>query len=50
MWVLIIFSYKQVFTSRLENIMDPDQLASEEPAVLDLHCFQNTGYIQVSHG
>ena len=25
--------------------MDPDQLASEKPADLDLHCFQNKIYI-----
>ena len=24
-----------------ENSVDPDQLASEKPANLDLHCFQN---------
>ena len=30
-----------VFTTRVENSVDPDQLASEKPADLDLHCFQN---------
>ena len=25
----------------VENNVDPDQLASEKPADLDLHCFQN---------
>ena len=35
-------SYKHVFTSRVENSVDPDQLASEKPADLDLLCFQNS--------
>ena len=35
-------------TSRVKNSVDPDQLASEKPADLDIHCFQN-GYIQVKH-
>ena len=26
---------------RVENSVDPDQLASQKPADLDLHCFQN---------
>ena len=30
----------QLFMSRAENSIDPDQLASEKPADLDLHCFQ----------
>ena len=34
-------SYKHLSTSRLENNVDPDQLASEKPADHDLHCFQN---------
>ena len=34
-------SCKLAFTSQLENSVDPDQLASEKPADLDLHCFQN---------
>ena len=34
----------QVFTSRMENNVDPDQLASEKPADLDLQCFQNGLY------
>ena len=25
----------------MENSVDPDQLASEKPADLDLHCYQN---------
>ena len=29
-----------VFTSRLGNNVDPDQLASEKPADLNLQCFQ----------
>ena len=32
------------FTSRVEKSVDPDQLASEKPADLDLHCFQNRIY------
>ena len=32
----------------MENSADPDQLASEKPADLDLHCFK-TGYILVQH-
>ena len=27
--------------SRVENSVDPDQLASQKPADLDPHCFQN---------
>ena len=34
-------SYMLVFTSRMENSVDPDQLASQKPADLDLHCFQD---------
>ena len=34
-----------VFTSRVENIVDPDQLASQKPADLDLLCFQNGIYL-----
>ena len=30
-----------VLSSRLENSVDPDQLASEKPAYLDLQGFQN---------
>ena len=30
--------------------MDPDQLASEKPADLDLHCFQNRDITQVQYG
>ena len=40
-----ITSYnKHVFTSKGENSVDPDQLASQKPADLDLHCFQNWIY------
>ena len=28
----------------MENSVDPDQLASEKPADLDLHCFQKKRY------
>ena len=31
-------------TSRVENSVDPDQLASQKPADLDLHCFQSRIY------
>ena len=38
----------------LENIVDPDQLASEKPAGRDLHCFplshSNVGYKFIQHG
>ena len=32
------------FYKQLENSVDPDQLASEKPADLDLHGFQNRIY------
>ena len=31
------FGYLHVFTIRVENSVDPDQLASEKPADQDLH-------------
>ena len=34
-------SYKYVFTSRVENNVDHDQLATQKPADLDLHCFHS---------
>ena len=34
-----------VFTNILENSVDPDQLASEKTADLNLHCFQNQIYL-----
>ena len=34
-------SYKPVFTSKYEDSVDPDQLASLKPADLDQHCFQD---------
>ena len=36
--------YEHVFTSRVENSVDPDQLASKKLADQDLHCFQNIIY------
>ena len=30
---------------RVENNVDPDQLASEKPADQDLHCFKNRIYL-----
>ena len=30
-----------IHTSGVENCVDPDQLVSENPADLDLHCFPN---------
>ena len=33
-------SYQHVFTNRVENSVDPDQLASQKPADLDRHCLQ----------
>ena len=38
-----------VFNSRVENIKDPDQLASQKAADLDLHSYFKTGYISVQH-
>ena len=32
-----------VFTGRVDNSVGPDQLASQKPADLDLHCFQKGG-------
>ena len=37
--------YKHIFTSRGDNSVDPDQLASKKPADLDLHCFENRTYL-----
>ena len=34
-------NYQHALKRRLENNVDPDQLASEKPADLDLHCFRN---------
>ena len=34
--------YEHVLTSRVKNIVDPDQLASEKPADLDLHFFSKS--------
>ena len=33
-----------VFTSRMENSVDFDQLASEKPADLDVQCFHSVVY------
>ena len=30
--------HKNVFANKVENNVEPDQLASEKPADLDLHC------------
>ena len=35
------------FTSKFENSVDPNQLASQKPADLDLHCFQNRVYMMM---
>ena len=32
------------FTSRMEHTVDPDQLASQKPADMDLHCFKSKTY------
>ena len=37
-----------LFTSRVQNRVDPDQLASEKPADLDLHSFQNRVYPSIA--
>ena len=42
--LLVILLNLAVFTSRVENSVDSDQLASEKPVDLDLHCFQNRIY------
>ena len=44
---LVWFQLIVWFTGRVENSVDPDQLASEKSADLDLHCFQNKIYIDV---
>ena len=38
------FSYRHGFTNREENSVDPDQLAFQKPADLDLHCFHKRMY------
>ena len=38
-------SYQSVFTIKVENSVDPDQLASQKPADQYLHCFQNKIYL-----
>ena len=40
----IQFLFNQTSKQSKINIVDPDQLASEKPADLDLHCFQNRIY------
>ena len=37
-------SYYQLFTARVEKSADPDQLASQKPADLDMLCFQSRIY------
>ena len=37
-----------LFTSLVENSVDPDQLASKKPADLDLHSFHNRMYPSVA--
>ena len=37
--------HQHVFTSKFENSMDPDQVASKKkPSDLDPHCFQTRNY------
>ena len=36
--------YLRIITSKVENSVDPDQLASKKQADLDLHSFQNKIY------
>ena len=38
-------SYKHAFTRRVKNCVNPNQLASEKPADLYVHCFQNRIYL-----
>ena len=40
--VTCIISVISMYTSRVENSVNPDQLASEKPADLDSQCFQNS--------
>ena len=42
-------SYKYVLT-RVENCVGPGQLASQKPADLDLHNFQNSTYLVSARG
>ena len=46
--LLALFAKTFEFTV-VENNVDPDPLASEKPADLDLHRFQNWIYIRVQH-
>ena len=34
------FSCKHILSIRVENSVDPDQMASSRPADLDIYCFQ----------
>ena len=36
---LLVITHQHV-TSKVENSVDPDQLASQKPADLNLHCFK----------
>ena len=38
------------YICRVSNSVDPDQLASQKPADLDLHCFKNRIYPSYEHG
>ena len=40
--------YQQVFTNRVGYSVEPDQLASEKPAGLDLGCFQKQDISELS--
>ena len=42
---LVTLSYQNVLTSKMENSVDPDQLAFQKPADLYLYCFQNKIYL-----
>ena len=42
LWIPVITC---AFANRVENSVDPDQLASQKPADLNLHCFQNWIYL-----
>ena len=46
--MILSISMYNVFPNRVENNEDPDQLASEKPADLDLHYFQNMKYSGVA--
>ena len=45
---LLVTSAAALFTIKLENNVDPDQLASKKPADPDQHHFQNGIYLDLA--